>query len=138
MIEDLKRDAVAVTGSNRSFGLVFAGFFAIIGLLPLFFGHPPRAWSLLIGAAFLVAAFAFPSLLAPLNRAWMGFGMFLHRIVSPVVLGFMFFIVVTPIGLLMRLLGKDFLRLKLERQAGSYWIERRPPGPPPESLKDQF
>jgi hypothetical protein len=137
-MEDIRRDEITAGGSNRSFGLVFAGFFAIIAFLPLFFGEPVRVWALLTSGVFLLAAFAFPSILAPLNRLWTKFGLLLHRIVSPVVLGFMFYVVVTPIGLLMRLLGKDLLRLKFERRAGSYWIERRPPGPPPESLKDQF
>ena len=124
--------------SNRSFGLVFAGFFAIVGLLPLVTGGPIRYWALLIGAVFLLLGLALPSVLGPLSRLWMKFGQLLHRIVSPIVLGIMFYLVVTPIGLLMRLLGKDPLRLKSDREAKSYWITREPPGPAPESLRDQF
>ena len=124
--------------SNRSFGLVFAGFFAIVGLFPLVAGGPIRYWALLTGAVFLLLGLALPSVLGPLCRLWMKFGQLLHRIVSPIVLGIMFFLVVTPIGLLMRLAGKDPLRLKFDREAGSYWIAREPPGPAPESLRDQF
>jgi hypothetical protein len=76
--------------------------------------------------------------LAPLNRLWLKFGLLLHKVVSPIVLGVMFFLVITPIGLTMRAFGKNPLRLKLDKQSGSYWIERVPPGPAPESLKDQF
>jgi hypothetical protein len=138
MIEDLRRDAVPAGGSNRSLGLVFAAFFAIIGLLPLFFGDALRLWALAVGAVFLLAALAFPAVLAPLNRVWTKFGLLLHKVVSPIVLGIMFYLAVTPTGLLVRLFGKDSLRLKLDRQARSYWIERTPPGPAPETLKDQF
>lgn len=128
-----------ITGSSdRSFGIVFAAVFAVIGLLPLVFGGGVRLWSLSVGAAFLAIALAVPSLLAPLNRIWLRFGLLLHRIVSPLVLGIMFFLVITPMGLVMRALGKDLLRLKSDKGLSSYWIERVPPGPPPESLKDQF
>ena len=124
--------------SDRSFGMVFAVVFALIGLLPLAFGGALRLWALLVAAAFLGIALAVPSLLAPLNRLWLRFGLLLHRIVSPLILGIMFFLVVTPMGLLMRALGKDPLRLRFDRHAASYWIDRVPPGPEPESLKDQF
>lgn len=129
----------SVQGSpNRSFGLLFAVVFALIGLLPLMFGGVARLWAIIVAAVFLVAALAFPGVLAPLNRLWMRFGLLLHRIVSPVVLGIMFFGVITPIGLVMRLFGKDPLRLQLDKAAASYWIERTPPGPAPETFKDQF
>ena len=124
--------------SNRSFGIVFAFVFAVIGLLPLVFGGSVRVWALTVGGLFLLVALAVPAILAPLNRAWLRFGLLLHRIVSPLVLGIMFFLVVTPTGLLMRALGKDLLRLRFDKQSSSYWIDRAPPGPAPESLKDQF
>ena len=79
-----------------------------------------------------------PKLLAPFNRLWARFGLLLHRITSPLVLGIMFFAVITPMGWIMRALGKDLLRLKIDPAATSYWIARTPPGPTPESLKDQF
>jgi hypothetical protein len=131
--------AQEVTGSsNRSLGIVFAGVFGLIGLWPLVFGGTVRTWSLALGAVFLVLAFLAPALLGPLNRLWTRFGLLLHRIVSPIVLGIMFFLVITPIAWLMRLFGKRPLRLGFDRAAGTYWIERRPPGPPPQSLGDQF
>jgi len=89
------------------------------------------------GAVFAVAMLA-PTLLAPLNRLWTRFGLLLHRIVSPVVLGIMFFLVVTPMGLLMRAFGKDPLRLRFEKDLPSYWINRNPPGPAPDTLDHQF
>jgi hypothetical protein len=124
--------------SDRSFGIVFAVVFAAIGLAPLAFGGGLRIWSVLVGAAFLVVALALPRVLAPLNRLWLRFGLLLHRIVSPIVLGIMFYLVITPIGLFMRAMGKDLLRLKFDQRLPSYWIERVPPGPSPESIKDQF
>jgi len=124
--------------SDRSFGLVFAAAFAAIGLLPLIGGGVIRVWALVVGAIFLLAALVFPAVLRPLNRLWLRFGLLLHKIVSPVVLGIMFFLVITPIGLFLRARGKDPLRLKPNPRSSSYWIERVPPGPAPESIKDQF
>ena len=136
--ESYARDESVQGSPNRSFGLLFAVVFALIGLLPLMFGGDARPWALVLAALFLLAALAFPAVLTPLNRWWMRFGLLLHRIVSPFVLGIMFFGVITPIGLVMRLFGKDPLRLQLDKSAGSYWIERTPPGPAPETFKDQF
>ena len=124
--------------SDRAFGLVFAVFFAIVALLPLWGRGEVRAWALLISTAFALFAVAVPHILAPLNRGWMAFGNLLHHIVSPIALGILYYGVVTPTGLLMRLAGKDPLRLRFEPAARSYWIERQPPGPSADSLKDQF
>ena len=136
--ESLLRDETIQPSSNRAFGFVFATVFALIGALPLLSGDGVRAWSLAVAAAFLAVALALPSVLTGLNRLWLRFGLLLHRIVSPVVLGVMFFLVVTPTGFLMRLLGKDPLRLRYEEKASTYWIDRTPPGPPPESFDRQF
>ena len=136
--ESYERSEDVHGSSDRSFGIVFAIVFGVIGLLPLVFGGGVRLWSLGVGAAFLLAAVVVPSVLAPLNRLWLRFGLLLHRIVSPLVLGIMFFVVITPMALVMRALGKDLLRLRFDRAAASYWIDRTPPGPPPESMKDQF
>ncbi|MGB8328889.1 MAG: SxtJ family membrane protein [Polyangiales bacterium] len=136
--ESYHRTEEVVGSSNRSFGLVFAVVFAIIALLPLFHGGGVRLWSLGVGALFAGLAFAAPQVLAPLNRLWLKLGLLLHKIVNPIVLGIMFYLVVTPTGLIMRLLGKDLLRLKRDPVVQSYWIERTPPGPKPESLGDQF
>lgn len=125
-------------GSERAFGFVFAGFFALLSGLAWW-----NASSYLIywlGASFLVliVALVAPSILAPLNRLWFKFGMLLNAIVSPVVMGLLFYLTITPIGLLMRLFGARPLNLKFDRAAESYWIRRDPPGPPPDSLKNQF
>ena len=138
MHEDLKRGHQVERGSDRTLGLVFGAFFLIIGSWPLIGGNAVRVWAIVVAAAFLAAAGVRPAVLAPLNRAWTWIGLLLHRVVSPVVLGAVFFLVVTPTGLLMRALGKDPLRLRLDRSAGSYWIERRPPGPAPDSMRNQF
>ena len=130
--EPLRRTAVIEGSSNRSFGLVFATVFLIIAAYPLLFGSAFRWWSLAVAAAFGLAALFAPATLAPLNRLWTRFGLLLHRLVSPVVLGVMFYLVVTPTGLLMRALGKDPLRkievarLKpgSEAASGAYVIAR--------------
>jgi hypothetical protein len=124
--------------SNRVFGLVFAAFFVIIALLPLLRGHSLRRWPLPLAAIFLIAALAAPKILTPLNRAWTALGTVLHRIVNPLVLGVLFYVVFTPFGWLLRRLGKDFLRLRRAPDAASYWIPRNPPGPAPESMSRQF
>ncbi|MBX3591995.1 MAG: hypothetical protein KF755_13920 [Burkholderiaceae bacterium] len=123
--------------TNRSFGLVFCGFFALLALFPLLSGGSVRLWSAVASAAFGATALFFPSVLTPLNRLWMRFGALLHRIVSPIVLALLFFVVITPFGLVMRLLGKDPLKLRSE-PVQTYWIDREPPGPQPESLNNQF
>jgi hypothetical protein len=137
--EDLTRDDEVGAGpSDRSVGLVFAAVFAIIGALPLLAGRGPRWWSLGIALAFLALALLLPTVLAPLNRAWMRFGLLLHRVVNPVVMGLLFVLGVIPFGLGARLMGKDLLRLKLDKSAKSYWIVRQPPGPPPETMRNQY
>jgi hypothetical protein len=136
--EDLKREHGVKAGSERSFGFVFAGFFLIVALAPLFAGAALRVWPLAAAAAFLGIALLRPALLAPLNRVWLKFGSYLHKVVSPIVLGVLFFLVVAPTGLLMRVLGKDPLRLRLDRASRSYWIERSPPGPAPDTMRNQF
>jgi hypothetical protein len=136
--ESTHRDEQVVGSSNRSFGIVFAVVFLIIALYPVAFGRPLRFWSIVVAAGFLLVALAAPALLGPLNRIWLKFGLLLHRVVSPLILGVLFFIVVTPTGLLMRALSKDPLRLRKQPQASSYWIERSPPGPKAETFTDQF
>ena len=128
----------AAGSSDRAFGFVFAAFFAIVGLLPLWGRGEVHGWALLVSLAFALYAVTVPHVLAPLNRAWMAFGELLHHIVSPLALGILYYGVVTPTGLLMRLAGKDPLRLRFEPAARTYWIEREPPGPSADSLKDQF
>jgi len=136
--ENLEARTTDGPGSERGFAVVFTVVFVLVGLWPLLSGGPVRAWALLIAAAFLLAGFAAPGILAPLNRLWFRFGMALGRIVSPIVMGIIFFGTVMPTGLLMRLFRKDLLRLRFDPAAESYWIPRDPPGPSAESLKQQF
>jgi hypothetical protein len=126
------------SSSDRSFGLVFTVVFVIVGLLPLLNGQGIRVWALGLSAVFFLVALAVPRVLAPANRAWTKFGLLLHGVVSPVALGVLFFGVVTPTGLLLRLFGKDPLRLRFDPAAKTYWIARAPPGPDADSLKNQF
>lgn len=136
--EALRRDETAQTSSDRTFGLVFVVVFLALGLLPLLSHRGVRVWSLVVAGVLLLIALTAPAVLAPLNRLWMRFGALLHRIVSPLVLGVMFFGVITPMGLVMRALGKDPLRLRADAGAASYWVQRTPPGPARDSFKRQF
>jgi hypothetical protein len=136
--ESFQREETVRGSSDRGFGIVFTVVFAIIGLWPLIGGNGVRLWALAVAALFLVAALALPRALAPLNRLWMKFGLLLHRITNPLIMGLVFFLAVTPTALIMKLLGKDPLKLGLDRAAKSYWVERKPPGPAPETMRDQF
>jgi hypothetical protein len=111
---------------------------AIIGAINWW--HEGRLWPWLgaIAALLLMAGLLWPAALRPLNWLWFKFGMLLHAVVNPVVMGLIFFVAVWPTGLAMRMFGKDPLRLKLGPERDSYWIVRQPPGPAPESMKDQF
>jgi hypothetical protein len=133
-----QQEAAVKPSSNRTFGLVFAAFFALVALLPLLRGHAMRRWALPFSALFLLAGLAAPKILAPLNRAWTALGTLLHAVVNPLVLGVLFYLVFAPFGWVLRRMGKDFLRLRPAPGAASYWIPRQPPGPPPESMSRQF
>ena len=136
--EDFGRQDAPKVGSDRGFGLVFAGVFTLIGLWPALFGALPRWWALVIAAAFAIVTFVRPQALAPLKLLWFRFGLLLHAVVNPLVMALLFFLVVTPIALIMRLLGKRPLSLEIEPDAPSYWISRQPPGPAPDTMKQQF
>ena len=125
-------------GSDRSFGIVFAVVFAIVGVWPLWDGGSPATWAFGTGAVFLILALGRPGTLAPLNRLWHLVGLGLSKVVNPVVMGFLFFVTITPMALIMRLMGKDPLRLRFDSEAESYWIERTPRGPDPETMNRQF
>jgi xanthine/uracil permease len=107
---------------NVIFGITFSAVFLIIALWPLLDGLNLRTWSLIMSAAFVMISFTFPNVFTYLNLWWIKLGYFLGKIISPIVMGIVFFIIVTPIGLLLRLFGKDILRLK--RNKNSYWINR--------------
>jgi hypothetical protein len=136
--EDLAREQLVEGSSDRVFGLVFAVVFLVIAGWPLFHGETPRWWASGVAAVFALLALLKPVLLAGLNRLWIKLGVLLGKVVSPIALGIVFYGVVSPIGAVMRLTGKDPLRLKLDPGAESYWIRREPPGPPPESMTNQF
>ncbi len=121
---DVNEHDVVTVGSERSFGLVFATVFAIIGLWPVIAGANPRWWVLAISLMFIVAALLIPAVLAPLNRVWFKFGLLLGRIVGPVVMALIFFVAVTPTALIFKLRRKDLLRLARQPDAKSYWINR--------------
>src|SRR5215470_13200275 len=108
--ESFERSEQVHGSSNRALGLVFGAVFLIVGVSPLFSGRPLRLWGIAVCVGFVVVALALPRVLTPLNKAWTQLGLLLHKIVSPIVLGIMFFAVITPMGLLMRWLGKDPLR----------------------------
>jgi hypothetical protein len=137
--EDLTRDPEIQTSSDRSFGFVFTVVFIVISLLPWFGGVGEiYLWAIFVSAFFLAISIVKPVLLSPLNKIWTKFGLLLQKIISPVVLGTMFYLVIAPFGLVMRMMGKDMLRLKLDKEATSYWIDRTPPGPSPDSMKNQY
>ena len=136
--EDFSRKEEIKPSSDRSFGLVIATVFLLITFWPLIRAQPVRWWALAVAAVFAVLALLWPAALAPLNKCWTKLGVLLYRIVSPIVLGLLFYVIVTPVALLMRVLGKDPLRLRREPDAASYWIDRMPRGPAPESMKNQF
>jgi hypothetical protein len=136
--ESFSRDYGMKAGSPRSFGLIVGGALLLIGAYPLIAGRAPWIWPGAAGIALMALALLAPAVLQPLNLAWTVLGRVMQRIFDPIFLGFLFFCVLTPVGWLMRAAGKDPLHLKRDPQAPSYWIERSPPGPAPETMKDQF
>ena len=122
------------SSSNRSFGTVFFVVFLFIAIYPLNYNGEIRLWSIIISLIFLILGLLKSKILTPLNTLWFKFGIFLGKIVSPIIMGLIFFLVVTPIGILMRILGKDLLNLKYNLNK-SYWIEK---SGPKSKMKNQF
>ena len=120
--------------SNKSFGVVFFIVFLLIALYPLLSREDLRIWSLLISIGFLILGLMNSKLLTPLNKLWFKFGLILGKFISPLIMGLIFFIVVTPIGIIMRLLKKDLLLLKYNHKK-TYWIEKTGPK---SKMKNQF
>ena len=120
--------------SNRSFGVVFFIFFLIVSTYPLIKGGEIRIWSLIIALIFLILGIINSKLLTPLNKIWFRFGILLGNIVSPIIMGIVFFIVVTPVSLILKLLGKDVLGLKKNNKR-TYWIDK---SDPKSKMKNQF
>lgn len=126
-------------GSNRSFGVVFASVFAILGSLPLLHGEIRfHLWALILSILFLAITLAKPDILQPLNILWFRFGLLLAKIVNPIVMGLLFFCVVTPMAIMLRCLGKDPMKRKLDKTTTSYWQLRTPAGPEKNSMPRQF
>lgn len=136
--EPVQSHRKVTVGTERNFGIIFAVVFAIVGLAPLYRTGLVRWWAVAVGVAFLICAFVAPRLLRPLNLLWFKFGLLLHHVVNPIVMGVLYFGAVVPMGLLVRALGKDLLRLKIDKAAASYWIPRDPPAPPPGGMTKQF
>ena len=120
--------------SNRSFGIVFFIVFLLISIYPLLNDDHLRIWSLVISIVFLILGLLNSKILFPLNKIWFKFGILLGKIISPLIMGLIFFVVVTPIGLLMRLFNKDLINLKFNKSK-SYWIEKKEPK---SKMKNQF
>ena len=129
----MNKDGIKI-GTNRSFGIVFFLVFIIISLYPLLNAENIRIWSLIISIIFLVLGLINSKLLNPLNKIWFAFGLLLGKIVSPIIMGIIFFLVVTPTALFMKLLKKDMLNLKFNKK-NTYWIEK---SGPKSKMKNQF
>ena len=127
-MEDIK------ISSNRSFGIVFFIVFLIVAIYPLINNADLRIWSLIISIIFLILGLINSKFLTPLNKLWFKFGLLLGRLISPIIMGTIFFFVVTPIGLILRIFGKDVLNLK-KNNAKSYWIKKNGPI---SKMKNQF
>ena len=121
-------------GSNRSFGIVFCIVFLIIAFYPIINGETARIWSIIVSLIFLLLGSFNSKILTPLNKIWFKFGLLLGRIISPIIMGIIFFLVVTPIGFTMRIIGKDLLNLKFNK-GKSYWVEKTGPK---SKMKNQF
>jgi hypothetical protein len=140
MHEDFSRKEEIRSSSERSFGIVMGTFFVLVSVSPLLH-HPPAAvrwWALGISVVFLALAFLWTAPLAPLNRLWSKLGLLLFSVVSPVALGLLFYLTVTPVGFVLRRFGRDPLRLRRDAAAKSYWILRDLQGAASQSMKNQF
>lgn len=136
--EDLSRQSVEEKSSERGFGITFAFVFFVIGFAQLYQVHDWWAVCFSIAAFFLLLAYFWVAPLRPLNNLWHRFGLLLFYVVNPVVMGIIFFSTVFPIGVLMRIFGKDPLKLKWDRNAQTYWQKRASSEATPQNMKNQF
>ena len=136
--ERLGHDDGPSGSTDRFFGLLLSAVWGVVAMAPLRSGAPIRAWAVVLAGAFLVTSLIRPVLLGPLNRLWQRLAQLLQTLTNPVVMAVLYFSTIAPFALVMRLLNRDVLRLKWEPGQSSYWIPRKPPGPRPESMKDQF
>ncbi len=125
-------------GSDRNFGILFAILFLVFGLWPVISGGPIHPWSLIVFGFFLAVAFFSPRFLAIPNKLWFRFGVLLGKVLTPIIMGVLFVAAIMPVALVLRLLGKDIIRLRSEPTLETYWLPKGPPGLTPGSLKDQF
>jgi Saxitoxin biosynthesis operon protein SxtJ len=124
--------------SNRSFGWTFTGFFLLVGAFGIWRSSPALSWLFALAGLFAVITLTRAQWLAPLNRAWMKFGALMNAVVSPIILGVIFFGVFTPTGMVMRLIGRDAMARKLDPAAKSYWVKRTPAGPADDSFGNMY
>jgi len=136
--ENFERKHEAKASSERTFGLVFAAFCALAAGLRFWHGRADAPWWLAAGAVFALLALFWTAPLAPLNRLWTRLGDFLHAISAPLLMALIFAVAIVPTGLLVRLLGKDPLRLRRDPSLATYWIARGPGGPGADAMKNQF
>ena len=121
-------------GSNRNFGVVFFVVFLLIGLWPILRGNELRIWAIVISLIFLILGILNSKILTPFNKVWFRFGIFLGNFISPIIMGIVFFLVVTPTGLIMKLFRKDLINLR-KNNSSTYWIEKKDIK---SSMKNQF
>ncbi len=136
--EDLSREEKIEGSTDKGFGQVFAAFFGLLGGLAWWHNNPRWYWWIALSAATLIIALTVPRVLAPFNWLWTRLGLILFKVISPIALAVIYYGTLTPIAVYMRLRKKDVLHLKYDPQAASYWVLRQPPGPPPETMKNQF
>jgi hypothetical protein len=136
--EDFNKEAFVRMASDRVFGLVLCLGFAILALFPRLHGKPVIAWPLIVSAGFLIFALLKPSILHPLNLLWTRLGVLISKVTTPLVTGLIFVLVFIPAGFLARAFGKIPLRLKGDPDVETYWVSKQPPGPPAESMRNQF
>lgn len=138
-MSDISSHTTVEMGSEKSFGIVFGAVFLIFALWPLVFhGAPVRYWALMIAAVFFVLSFAAPQILKPLNLLWFKFGMLLSKIMAPLAMGIIFFLTITPIGLVRRMKNRDPLNQRFVSDAESYWIKRDQEIDKQTSMRKQF
>ena len=134
-IPEIVRHVSSEQSSEKSFGVVFSMVFLIVALYPLINSESLRIWALIVSIIFFLLAFLAPKILVLPNKLWFKFGLLIGSIVAPIVMAFVYFVTVLPTGLIMRLLGKDLLKQKLDKNAKSYWVKR---SEPMGSMKNQF
>ena len=136
--ETLHDEDAAAGSSDRAFGLLFAAVAGVLAALSAWQGRRGAIGWAIVAAGFLAVTLFAPPLLGPLNRAWRRLALLLSKLTTPLIMGLLFFVVVAPVGLIMRLVGKDPLRLRLERESSSYWLPRNSQGDRQTSMTQQF